>query len=79
MLKDIYTPCSQCDGTGTEQVSTIVNGEPATEEIPCRTCPDSSGMISNLSLSDDLITLLNDMDDKINDIREKVTEIKDGM
>ena len=73
-MEKIYTPCSPCGGTGIEVTSTIIDGEVVEgESITCRTCL-GAGRLSQLSLDEDLITLLSDMNDKINDIFEKVNE-----
>jgi len=73
-MDKISTLCSHCSGTGIETVSSMVDGETIYSEITCRFC-EGSGLNSNLSLSGDLITLLNDMFDKINDIMEKCNDI----
>ena len=72
-MKEIYTRCSPCGGTGIEFISTHVDGQNGKTDITCRTC-NGTGLRSNLSLSDDLMDFLNDMNNKINDIFEKVNE-----
>lgn len=72
-MKEIFTSCSQCSGTGSENVSSIIDGETTSEEIACRTCGGEK-IVSNLFLSSDLIGMLNDMKNKIDDIFEKVNE-----
>jgi hypothetical protein len=71
-MKEISTPCPKCVD-GIEHITTLTNGVETIEEITCRTC-GGSGLYSNLSLSDDFVDKINDMDDKLDDIKEKLDE-----
>ena len=73
-IKDITVPCSPCSATGIESISTLGPGDTVIEDlITCRTCLGAKVLVY-MSLNDEFIDLLNDMNDKINDIFEKVNE-----
>ena len=73
-MERIWTPCSQCGGSGEKRITTLVGEEEVVSLITCPPCA-GSGRLSNTSLDSDLIDLLNDMNNRINDIFEKVNEV----
>ncbi len=72
-INKLYHFCKICRGTGTEDFNVLDNGELVPGSRVCPVC-EGEGYHSNTRLSDDLISLLNDMNNKINDIFEKVNE-----
>jgi hypothetical protein len=76
-MKKISTTCPKCID-GIESITTIVNGEEVVTEITCRTC-GGSGLHSSLSLSDELIDKVTDMDGKLDDIKDKADDIIDKL
>ena len=72
-IEKLYHFCKRCSGTGTEDFETLEGNVVVPGSQQCPLC-GGEGYHSNTRLSDDLITLLQDMNDKINDIREKVNE-----
>ena len=73
-MKNIYSECPSCGGTGEENISSLLEGETISSLVTCRRCA-GSGKVSNLFLSADLIDLFNDLKDKVTDIKEKVDEL----
>ena len=67
-LKDIVVSCSPCSGTGIEKVNVSGEGDEVVyQEITCRTCGGEK-VISTMSLSDEFISFVTDLNDKVNDI-----------
>lgn len=73
-LSDVYRDCDGCGGTGEESGMSGIPPAPAT--VPCAKC-SGTGRLTLGHISEDLITLFNDMNDKLNDIKEKCDEIFD--
>jgi len=74
VIKDITVPCSLCSATGVEFISTLGPEDTVVQKnITCRACLGAKVLV-HMSLSDEFIDLLNDMNDKVNDIFEKVNE-----
>jgi len=71
-MKNISSSCSKCTD-GVETVTVIQGDNEVITERTCTTC-SGTGLRSTLSLSDDLIDILNDIKDKVDDIFEKVNE-----
>ena len=72
-IQSISGECPNCGGTGTEDFTYDDGGVPTPGTRECTMCGGAK-RISSSALSEDLITLLNDMSDRIDDILEKVNE-----
>ena len=73
-MEKIYSECPACSGTGTEQVSSVVEGETVSNPLTCRMC-GGNGLNSTLSLNSELISFLEDLADKVNDVMDKCNDI----
>jgi hypothetical protein len=73
-MKEIYSSCPSCSGTGIENITTLVGENEQHTQMTCHKCA-GDGRVSNQYLSEDLITLFQDMNDKINDMNDKINDI----
>jgi hypothetical protein len=70
----LYRSCRNCGGTGEVVVSVLVGENESVESHECPVCT-GSGILAFAGLSDNLVTLFDDMNDKINDIMDKCNDI----